>query len=146
MKEFSNVRMWGANDRSTNQNRSKWSKLKKGDILLFFRDKKYVAKMVLEGTEDNYEIAKMIWGEKIDHKTMNVQSKKGETWQLIMYALPENVTKIDLDHSDLNKLVGYKETFLPTRTLDFMPVREELRNNLERKYGSIQKALESIGI
>ena len=146
MKEFSNVRMWGANDRSTNQNRSKWSKLKKGDILLFFRDKKYVAKMVLEGTEDNYEIAKMIWGEKIDHKTMNVQSKKGETWQLIMYGLPENVTKIDLDHSDLNKLVGYKETFLPTRTLDFMPVREELRNNLERKYGSIQKALESIRI
>ena len=63
-----------------------------------------------------------------------------------MYGLPENVTKIDLDHSDLNKLVGYKETFLPTRTLDFMPVREELRNNLERKYGSIQKALESIGI
>ena len=102
--------------------------------------------MVLEGTEDNYEIAKMIWGEKIDHKTMNVQSKKGETWQLILYALPENVTKIDLDHSDLNILVGYQETFLPTRTLDFMPVREELRNNLERKYGSIQKALESIGI
>jgi hypothetical protein len=146
MKEFSNVRMWGANDRSTNQNRSKWSKLKKGDILLFFRDKKYVAKMVLEGTEDNYEIAKMIWGEKIDHKTMNVQSKKGETWQLIMYALPENATKIDLDHFDLNKLVGYKETFLPTRTLDFMPVRKELRKDLERKYGSIQKALESIGI
>ena len=146
MKNFPILRMWGANDRSTNLNRSKWSKLKKGDILLFFRDKKYVAKMVLEGTEDNYEIAKMIWGEKIDHKTMNVQSKKGETWQLILYALPENVTKIDLDHSDLNKLVGYQEAFLPTRTLDFMPVREELRNNLERKYGSIQKALESIGI
>ena len=39
---------------------------------------------------------KMIWGEKIDHKTMNVQSKKGETWQLILYALPENVTKIEV--------------------------------------------------
>ena len=129
--------MWGANDRSTNKNRGKWSKLKKGDILLFFRDKKYIAKMILEGTEDNYEIAKTIWGEKID--SLNKPNKIGETWQLIMYALPENVTKIDLDHSDLNKLVGYKENFMPTRTLDFMPLIEWRLNDLERKYGSIQK-------
>ena len=75
IKKLPHVRMWGAIDRSGNNNRSKWSKLKKGDILLFFREKKYVAKMIIEGTEDNYEIAKMVWGEK-EHLVKNFSSKE----------------------------------------------------------------------
>ena len=53
MKQFDKVRTWGAIDRPKNNNRSKWSKLKKGDILLFYKDKQYVASVVLQGTEDN---------------------------------------------------------------------------------------------
>tara|TARA_B100001123_G_scaffold697_1_gene943 strand:- start:728 stop:3151 length:2424 start_codon:yes stop_codon:yes gene_type:complete len=147
VKKLPYVRMWGAIDRSGNNNRSKWSKLKKGDILLFFRDKKYVAKMILEGTEDNYEIAKMIWGEKTDHAEMNTKPISGETWQLIMYAKPENITKIDLEDSDLNQLLGYQANFPgPLRAFDFMVVSNEKLKKLEKQYGSIQKALESIGI
>jgi len=147
MKKLPHVRMWGAIDRSGNNNRSKWSKLKKGDILLFFRDKKYVAKMILEGTEDNYEIAKMIWGEKTDHVEMNTKPISGETWQLIMYAKPENITKIDLEDSDLNQLLGYQANFPgPLRAFDFMVVSNEKLKKLQKQYGSIQKALESIGI
>ncbi len=144
MKELPNVRMWGANDRAVNHNRSKWSKLKKGDILLFYRDKKYVSQMTISGTEDNYDVAKMIWGEKIDHDTMHVESKSGETWQLIMYAKPDNVKQIDVKNEDLNNLLGYKENFMPTRTLDFTSVSEQRLQALQNRYGSIQNALDSI--
>ena len=144
MKKFLNVRMWGANDRSTNNNRSKWSKLKKGDVLLFYRDKKYVAQMIISGTEDNYDIAKMVWGEKDDHNTMNVESKSGETWQLIMYAEPDNIKQIDVKMEDLNNLLGYKENFMPTRTLDFTSVSESRLQLLQNQHGSIQNALDTI--
>tara|TARA_B100001123_G_scaffold220420_1_gene248608 strand:+ start:9426 stop:10928 length:1503 start_codon:yes stop_codon:yes gene_type:complete len=145
MKKFANVRMWGAIDRIQNSNRRKWSKLKKDDILLFFREKKYVTMMILDGTEDNSDIAKMIWGEKTDHQTMNIEPKSGETWQLIMYATPDNVRQIDLDGIDLNKLLEYEENFPgPLRTFDFTVVAKERLDTLRRKYGSILKALESV--
>ena len=146
MKKLPKVRMWGAIDRSTNNNRSKWSKLKKGDILLFYKDKKYVTRMIISGTEDNYDVAKMIWGEKIDHETMNVESKSGETWQLIMYANPENVKQIDVKMEDLNNILGYKENFMPTRTLDFTSVNELKLQQLQNQYGSIQDALDTIDL
>ena len=138
--------MWGAMDRTTNLNHGKWSKLQKGDVLLFWREKKYVAKMIIDGTEDNYDIAKMIWGVKDDHQTMNVQSRPDETWQLIMYSSPENVTRTDIEAKSLNKLLGYAENFMPTRTLDFTTVHESRLQGLLDKYGSIQKALTSIGL
>jgi DNA-binding transcriptional MerR regulator len=144
MKKLPKVRMWGAIDRATNNNRSKWSKLKKGDILLFYRDKKYVTRMIISGTEDNYDVAKMIWGEKIDHETMNVESKSGETWQLIMYAEPENIKQMDIKMEDLNNLLGYKENFMPTRTLDFTSVNELKLQQLQNQHGSIQNALDTI--
>jgi len=144
MKKFSNVRMWGAIDRQANQNRSKWSKLHKGDTILFYRDKKYITKMILDGTEDNSEIAKKIWGEKIDHEIMNVKQNSGETWKLIMYCSPENIEKIDVKFEELNKLLGYKENFMPTRTLDFTTVSEIRLQELQNKYGSVNNALNSI--
>ena len=144
MKKFANVRMWGAIDRQANQNRSKWSKLHKGDTILFYRDKKYIAKMILDGTEDNSKIAKMIWGEKIDHEVMNVKQSSGETWQLIMYCSPEKIEEIDLKFEELNKLLGYKENFMPTRTLDFTTVSENRLQELQNKYGSVNNALNSI--
>jgi len=146
MKKIPNVRMWGAIDRTSNHNRSKWEKLKKGDILLFYRDKKYVAQMILSGTEDNYDIAKMVWGEKTDHGTMNTESKSGETWQLIMFAQPENVKQIDVRMEDLNNLLEYKENFMPTRTLDFMPVNEVKLKQLEKQFDSIQSALNTLNL
>ena len=44
-----------------------------------------------------------------------------------------------------NELVGYQDNFMPTRTLDFSPVRKEKLEALVEKFGSVQKALESIG-
>jgi len=146
MKKFPNVRMWGAIDRTSNHNRSKWEKLKEGDILIFYRDKKYVAQMTLSGTEDNQNIAKMIWGEKEDPDSPNTESKSGETWKLIMYAEPDNIKKINIKNEDLNNILGYKENFMPTRTLDFTSVSESRLQELENQHGSIQNALDSINL
>ena len=51
MKQFPNVRTWGAIPNKWAL--SKWSKLQSGDILLFYRDKQYIASAILEGTEQN---------------------------------------------------------------------------------------------
>ena len=77
---------------------------------------------------------------------MNVESRPGETWQLIMYCLSENVTQTNVNYQDLNKLLGYEEKFMPTRIMDFTIVSELRVKKLRAKYGSIQKALESIGL
>ena len=145
MKQFDKVRTWGAIDRPKNNNRSKWSKLKKGDILLFYKDKQYVASVVLQGTEDNMEVARKMWGEKIDHDEMNIEAQSGETWQLITYALPDGVHECEVDSDKFNKLVGYQDNFMPTRTLDFSPIKKEKLEALVEKFGSVHKALESIG-
>ena len=147
IRQFRNVRMWGSIDRSNKIAHSKWSKLKKGDILLFFRKKKYVAKMILDGTENSSKISKMIWGKKIDHKEMNIDSVSDETWQLIMYGSPKNVEEFDVLDSDLNKLLDYNPKFPgPLGTFDFLVVKEKTLKKLRNQHGSIQKALESIGI
>jgi len=51
MKQFPRVRTWGSIPNKWAL--AKWSKLKKGDIILFYRDKQYVASAILEGTEQN---------------------------------------------------------------------------------------------
>ncbi len=145
MKQFDKVRAWGAMDRPKNNNRSKWSKLKKGDILLFYKDKQYISSLVLQGTEDNEEIARKMWGEKFDHDEMNIESQSGETWQLILYGLPEGFHECEVDFEKFNELCDYKDNFMPTRTLDFSPIRKDKLDALAEKFGSVQKALESIG-
>jgi len=109
--------------------------------------------MVIDGTEDNYDIAKMIWGEKTEQQqTVGTRGRKlekpkpGETWQLIMYGSSENVTQTNVSYQDLNKLLGYKENFMPTLIMDFTIVSELRVEKLQAKYGSVQKALESIGL
>ena len=113
---------------------------------MFYKDKKYVTRIIISGIEDNYDVAKMIWGEKIDHETMNAESKSGETWQLIMYAEPENVKQIEIKMEDLNNLLGYKENFMPTRILDFTSVSEQKLQELQNQYDSIQNALDTIDL
>ena len=135
MKQFSKVRTWGAIDNKWAK--SKWSKLRKGDILLFYRDKKYVASAILEGIEQNKQVATQMWGTK--------DSDPNQTWELIMYMRPENVSKQDVNSSDLHRLLGYKPEFMPTRTLDFTLVRNQVIENLIEKHVNCEKALSTIG-
>jgi len=47
---------------------------------------------------------------------------------------------------DLNNLLEYKENFMPTRTLDFMPVNEVKLKQLEKQFDSIQSALNTLNL
>jgi len=68
-----------------------------------------------------------------------------DTWELIVYMLPENIRQYNVDFQKLNKLLNYKENFMPTRTLDFTLVRNEVIRNLNKDFGSITNALNTIG-
>ena len=134
MKEFSLVRTWGSVP--TQQSESKWNKITKGDIILFYRDRKYIAAGIIEGKERNDVVAKEMWGEKSDD---------GTTWELIIFTRRENIFPATVEMEKLNELLGYLPNFMPTRTLDFMVVNEETTNKLINDWGSLEKALESIG-
>lgn len=134
MKQFPKVRTSGAIPNKWAL--SKWSKLQQGDILLFYKDKQYIASGILEGTEQNSTVAKQMWGTKPDSDS---------TWELIMYMHPESVKTSNVDYQKLNKFLNYKENFMPTRTLDFTLVRSDTTKELEKRHGSLENALSSIG-
>ncbi|MCH7562174.1 MAG: hypothetical protein IIC67_12610, partial [Thaumarchaeota archaeon] len=135
LKNFQEVRLWGSTYNS--QNFAKWKELKKGDILLFYHNKKYITSAFLGGTEHNQELADHLWGYKDE------ESKK--TFELMVYMYPSLVFNEDVDYHKLNKLLGYEEEFMPTRILDFTTVKKDITNELIDKFGSLENALETIG-
>ena len=135
LKNADAVRVWGSIYNS--QNYSKWKELKKGDILLFYHNKEYIASGILEGTEHNQELADYLWGKKDE------ESKK--TFELMVYMLPSLVFNNDVDYQKLNKLLGYEEEFMPTRILDFTTVNKNKTNELIEQHGSLENALNTVG-
>jgi len=135
LKNFQVVRVCGSIYNS--QNFSKWKELKKGDILLFYHNEKYVTSAILEGTEQNQELADHLWGYKDE------ESK--QTWELILYISPSFVFDEDVNYQKLNKLLGYEEEFKPTRILDFTTVNKNKTDKLIEKFASLENALKTIG-
>lgn len=135
LKDFPEVRVWGSVDNKQNYN--KWKDLKKGDILLFYHDRHYIASAILEGTEQNRDIATQLW----DYK----DSEKKQAFELIIFMLPQNVSDENVEYGKLNQLLGYREEFMPTRTLDFTTVDKAKTDNLAKKFQTIENALSSIG-
>ena len=135
LKDFPELRVWGSIDNQQNYN--KWKDLKKGDVLLFYHDKHYIASAILEGTEQNYDIATQLW----DYKDPETK----QAFELIMFMLPQNVSDENVEYGKLNQLLGYEEEFMPTRTLDFTTVNKDRTDNLAKKFQTIENALSSIG-
>lgn len=134
MAKFVKMRLWGSI--KTKKSTKTYNSLEKGDILLFYQNKKYIASAILEDKEDNKSFAKTIWGTKEHSET---------TWDYIVHVLPKNFFSCNVDNEDFNKLMDYKKKFKPTRTFNFFVPKEENLKKIETKYGSIVKALESIG-
>ncbi len=135
LKDYPKVRVWGSVNTETQF--KKWRNLKKGDLLLFYHDKKYLGSGILEGTEKNSELADNLWGYK-DPDTK-------QSFELVMFMKPSNVFDEDVDSLRVNKLLGYADKFMPTRTLDFFPVVKNKTDKLIDEYGSLEKALNTIG-
>jgi len=135
LKSYPDIRVWGSINNK--QNFNKWQNLKKGDILLFYHNKKYVASAILEGKEQNPDVARQLWGYK--------DSENKQTFELMLYMLPSNVNSEVVDYEKVNELLGYMEIFMPTRTLDFTTIAKSRTDDLAQKFGSIENALGSIG-
>lgn len=135
LKDFDATRVWGSIYNS--QNHNKWKELKKGDILLFYHNKKYLASGILEGTEHNQELADYLWGVK-DEDTR-------KTFELIVFMQPTSVFTDDVDFQKLNKLLGYNEDFMPTRIMDFTTVNKDKTDDLIEQHGSLENALKTVG-
>lgn len=136
LKNFQTIRVWGSVNNPQKYN--KWKELKKGDIFLFYHNKKYIASAFLEGTEQNPELADHLWSYK-DPETK-------QSFELIMYIKPTDVFNEDVDYQNFNKLLDYEiETFMPTRTLDFTTVKKNKTDELIKKHGNLENALKTIG-
>jgi len=135
LKNFDATRVWGSIYNSQNYN--KWKELKKGDILLFYHNKKYVASGILEGTEHNQELADYLWGSKDE------ESRK--TFELMVFMQPTSVYTDDVDFQKLNQLLGYDEDFMPTRIMDFTTVNKDKTEDLIEQHGNLENALKLVG-
>ena len=100
---------------------------------------------IMDGSWMGEDHSWIMSGSLIDHEFIMYASLIDH--ELIMYASSENVKQIDVADSDLNKLLGYQANFPgPLRAFDFMVVSDARLEKLQNQYGSVQKALESIGI
>lgn len=92
------IKMWGVT--SGGANKSKWSKIKRGDITLFSRDGLIYSSAVTTYKFSNRPLAESLWG----------LNPKGETWENI-YTVAE-VNPLNIKYPIFNRAVGYKENFV----------------------------------
>ena len=111
-KNYSELCVWGT--KKTDQYYTHWSKIKNGDLILFFKDYYRYAGILL-GIENNKKVADKLWG------TDNDQS-----WEQIMYILPQNLIEISVDKEKLNEMVpGYTANAYPRNNNPFYRIKSE---------------------
>ena len=112
-KKYSELCIWGT--KKTDQYHTHWSKIKKGDMILFFKDY-YRCVGILLGTETNKKLAEQLWGKDQDDKT----------WELIMYILPQNLSEISVEKEKLNQIIpGYTPNAYPRNNNPFYRIKPE---------------------
>lgn len=92
------VALWGATPGRSGVNLSSYGRISPGDHVFFAGDKRLFAGGTVTHVFRNRDLALALWG--TDHKN--------QTWEL-MFALDE-VRAYDVPYSELNRVVGYKET------------------------------------
>lgn len=92
------IKLWGVT--SGGANKTKWSKIKKGDITIFSRDKLIYSSAVTTYKFKNTSLANFLWG----------TNTNGETWENI-YTVSE-VNPLSITYRSFNIAVGYKENFV----------------------------------
>lgn len=111
-KKYPKLCIWGT--KFTSQYYTHWSKIKNGDIILFFKDYYRYAGILL-GIENNKKVADKLWG------TDNDQS-----WEQIMYILPQNLIEISVDKEKLNDIIpGYTPNAYPRNNNPFYRIKSE---------------------
>ncbi|WP_321993973.1 HNH endonuclease signature motif containing protein [Clostridium butyricum] len=119
--------MWGAEPGP--QNSTRWEKVKSGDRIIGFSNKKFICYGPILYKIHNKKLAEAVWG----------TNKEGETWEYINVF--GELQYIDLSRERLNYLFEYKHNRSPQ---GFSNIRAELIKKIEKEYGSIDEAISLI--
>lgn len=93
------VHLWGIVGKEGSPNRRKWKQMKKGDIVLFSKNRRIFSSAVVTLTLHNKELAESLWG--VD--------ENGNTWENIYFV--EDIQRMEIKYKLLNRIVGYKENY-----------------------------------
>lgn len=94
------VAVWGVTEGKTGQNKSKWQKLRTGDLALLYTNRKIFNKGKISLCIHNEQLAKELW-------SVNAE---GKTWEYIYFL--DELQEIDLPIYDFNHALGYKENYI----------------------------------
>ncbi len=94
------VAVWGVTEGKTGQNKTKWGKLKSGDIALLYTKKRIFNKGKITLCIHNEELARSLWS----------TNKDGKTWEYIYFL--DELQKIDLPILSFNEALGYKSNYI----------------------------------
>lgn len=135
IKKQEDVYVWGL--QYYGQNEQIWNKIKKNDILFFYRDKHYICTALVEDKEDNLVISNQLWG-----RTNNSIEQRG----FLVYMLPEKTSFSSVKSSTINNLFGYKRpNWLSDSGQAFHPDDNRVIEVIS-KYDSLENALNEYGI
>ena len=94
------VAVWGVTEGKTKQNKTKWQKLKTGDLALLYTNKRIFNKGKITLTIHNEELARSLWSVNAD----------GKTWEYIYFL--DELQEIDLPIINFNNALGYKPNYI----------------------------------
>ena len=129
--------IWGLQEHSANPRI--WELMNKNDILFFYRNKKYVCTAIVEGKEHYPFVANdILWphdsGSSLENRS------------LMVYMLPSNVVHHKASSSAINRLFGYMRGGWLNDTGQAFHVDDSRVSSVEKKYGSLENALEKFDI
>ena len=95
--------VWGTKKGKGNVNHTKWLRMNRGDICLFYRDKSFFSAAKVICKFENYDFALDLW----EGITRNPDIDEKETWEN-MFLLDE-IKQINIPVVMFNKFMGFKE-------------------------------------
>jgi hypothetical protein len=123
-KSFPNqVNLWGVTNGINNRNLKKWEKIKDGDKILLYRNKKFFLSGTISFKLKLQSLAKALWGTKED----------GSTWENIYFI--KNIREEDITIEGFNTTLGYNQANIVQYQLPRMEVSKSLHS--ERDFRSL---------
>lgn len=118
------IRLWGTSVAD------KWQNVTQGDIVLVYRDGRFIAQARVLSTRDDLQLAEHLY------------DREGSTWDEYdpwrYITFLTDFKEIDVDVEPFNELVGYDTSYRPQ---GFTRVANSRLERLEAEYGSVETAI-----
>jgi hypothetical protein len=93
------MKVWGVTPGAGGRNAKQWERMNEGDVTLLAQSRKIFASAVTTFKTHNKELAARLWD----------YDDKGQTWEYIYFL--DEVKSHDIPYIDMNRSIGYKDTF-----------------------------------